>query len=121
MALFRGLAPAVASIKLEPEPEIAPRAFSKRELARIVAPAPNHMRGPIVVAAVTGRRLSNVFSLRFSQIGFDARVINIPPEASQSGRLMLIPMPAPERPRLWASYPSQAMSRMTFFAIMTDG
>lgn len=116
-----GLAPAVASIKREPKPEIAPRAFSKREPARIVAPAPDHMRGPIVVAAATWLRRSNVFNLLFSQIDFDARVIKIPPEASQSGRLMAIPMPAPARRRLWASFPSQAMSRMTFFAIMAGG
>lgn len=93
LALFRGLAPAVASIKLEPEPENAPRAFSKRELARIVAAAPDHMRAPIIVAATTGLRRSNVFNLRCSQIDFDARVIKIPPEESKSGRLMAIPMP----------------------------
>ncbi len=75
------------------EPEARTRWLTPAEAERLIACAAEHLKKPIRCALLTGLRLSNILQLRWDQIDFEQRQIDLRIKSRlPGGRLLVLPI-----------------------------
>jgi integrase len=78
--------------KLKPGSNARTRIVSVVEYLKIIAAAPQHLKGIVVTAYNTGMRMGEILGLQRSFVDRDLALIRLPPELTKEDRVRIIPI-----------------------------
>jgi integrase len=78
--------------KLKPGSNARTRIVSVVEYLKIIAAAPQHLKGIVVTAYNTGMRMGEILGLQWSFVDYDYAFFRLPPELTKEDRPRIIPV-----------------------------